>query len=327
VRLRLVVPADVDMPTGGNVYDLALADALRAGGDVVEVLRCTPAELAGVLTEAWDGPTLVDGLLACPQPQALARAAVAVLVHMPLALDTALAPDRAARLDRSERRALRAAAGVIATSQWSADYLRRRHGLVDVAVARPGVEPAPVSSGSDPPLLVHLAALQPLKDQLGVVAALGPLRHLPWHARLAGPTDRDPAYTAAVRRAVAAAGLGDRVDIPGALPRDCAWAGADLALLPSRVEGFGMVVTEALARGVPAVVSEGGAAEALGIGDGEPAGVVVPPGDVAALEAALQRWLTDAEHRHRLRAAALSRRATLEPWEATARRVRAALTR
>lgn len=327
MRLRLVVPVDVDTPTGGNVYDLALAEALHLGGDEVEVLRCEAPALADVLVQPWDGLTLVDGLLACPQPWALTTAPVAVLVHMPLALETGLSRERATRLDRLEREALQAATGVVATSDWSARYLERHHSLAGVVVARPGVEPAPVSTGSDPHLFVHLAALLPHKDQLGIVAALTRLRDLPWRARLAGPVDRDPTYAAAVRDAVDAAGLGDRIEIPGTVSRESAWAGADLALLPSRVESFGMVVTEALARGIPAVVSEGGPAEALGIcANGERPGAVVPAGDTAALEAALRRWLTDAGYRAALHGAALSRRATLEPWEVTARRVRRALT-
>jgi glycosyltransferase involved in cell wall biosynthesis len=328
VRLRLVVPADVDTPTGGNVYDLALADALRSGGDEVEVLRCDAPGLADVLLQPWDGLTLVDGLLACPQPQTVASARVAVLVHMPLGLETGLSRDRATRLDRLERQALQAATRVVATSEWSARYLERHHSLTAVAVARPGVEPAPVVSGSYPPLFVHLAALLPHKDQLGVVAALAGLRDLPWRARLAGPTDRDPAYAAAVRAAVTAAGLDDRIEVPGTVSRDSAWAGADLALLPSRVESFGLVVTEALARGIPAVVSEQGAAEALGVcADGRRPGAVVPAGDAAALEAVLRRWLTDGGCRAAFRSAALARRVTLDPWATTAGRVREALAR
>lgn len=328
MRLRLVVPADLDTPTGGNVYDLALGDALRSGGDEVEVMRCAAPDLADALRRPWDGPTLVDGLLACPQPEVVTAAPVAVLVHMSLALETGIPRERAARLDRLERRALRAAVRVVATSDWSARYLQRHHSLADVAVARPGVDPAPVGAGSDPPLFVHLAALLPNKDQLGVVAALARLRDLPWRARLAGSADRDRAYAAAVREAVAAAGLADRIEIPGRMPRGVAWAGADLALLPSRTESFGMVVAEALARGVPAVVSEGGAAEALGVAaNGERPGAVVPAGDTGALEAVLRRWLTDAGCRAAFRSAALARRVTLEPWATTAGRVREALGR
>jgi glycosyltransferase involved in cell wall biosynthesis len=327
VRLRLVVPADVGAPTGGNVYDVALADALRSDGDEVEVLRCAPAGLQAALQQSWAGPTLVDGLLACPQPKTVTSARVGVLVHMPLALEAGLSAERAGELDRLEGQALRAATPVVATSHWCADYLRRQHRLAAVAVAAPGAEPAAVSAGSDPPLLVHLAALLPNKDQLGVVAALSRCTDLSWRARLAGPVDRDPAYVAMVRDAVRAAALTDRVEIPGAMARDAAWADADLALLPSRVETFGMVVTEALARGIPVVVSEGGAAEALGVtATGERPGVVVPAGDTAVLTWALRRWLTDEAFRDGLRARALSRRATLEGWETTALRVRQALT-
>jgi glycosyltransferase involved in cell wall biosynthesis len=326
VRLRLVVPPDVDTPTGGNTYDLALADALRRAGDEVAVVRAAASALRDTVRRPWDGPTLVDGLLACTEPDAVAAARVGVLVHMPLAWETGLAAERAADLDRRERRALHAASPVVATSHWSADYLVRHHGLPRVAVAPPGADRAPLSDGSDPPLLVHLAALLPHKDQLGVVTALSGLVDLRWRARLAGPVHRDPRYTTAVWTAVREAGLEDRVEIPGALPRDTAWAGADLALLPSRVETFGLVVTEALARGIPAVVSEGGPAEALGrTPDGDRPGVVVPARDPEALRRALRRWLVDPDHRSRLRAAAIARRETLDGWGTTADHVRRAL--
>jgi glycosyltransferase involved in cell wall biosynthesis len=326
LRLRLVVPADVDTPTGGNAYDLALGEALRACGDEVSLQRCTAGDLAAVLSRPWRGHTLVDGLLALPEPGAVAATRPAVLVHMPLALETGLSRERAHEVDRLEHRALHAASTVIATSHWSARYLEQHHGVTGVAVAQPGSDPAPVSDGSDPPLLVQVAALVPHKDQLGVVAALARLADLPWQARLAGPVDRDPEYSSRVREAVRAAGLGARVQVTGPLPRDVAWAGADLALLPSRVESFGMVVTEALARGVPAVVSESGAAEALGVtATGERPGAVVPAGDVDTLAGVLRRWLTDPGLREAFRRAALGRRATLDRWEGTAGRVRQAL--
>jgi glycosyltransferase involved in cell wall biosynthesis len=326
VRLRLVVPLDVDAPTGGNTYDLALAKSLRRAGDDVELVRAGPPDLRDVVRRPWAGPTLVDGLLACADPSAISSARVAVLVHMPLALQTGLTAEEAAAIDRREREALHAAALVVATSQWSASHLTTHHRLARVAVASPGVDVAPVGTGSDPPLLVHVAALLPHKDQLGVVAALGGLVEVPWQARLAGSVDRDPDYASAVRSAVRAAGLEGRIDVVGEVPRDTAWAGADLALLPSLVETYGLVVTEALARGVPAVVSDGGPAEALGRAPtGERPGVVVPAGDRDALRLALRRWLTDSEHRRRLRAAALARREALAGWESTADQVRQAL--
>jgi glycosyltransferase involved in cell wall biosynthesis len=110
------------------------------------------------------------------------------------------------------------------------------------------------------------------------------------------------------------------------MPRRLAWSGADLALLPSLVEAYGMVVTEALARGIPAIVAAGGPAEALGLSpDGERPGVVVRPGDTAELARELRRWLMDEGHRARLRSAAASRRPSLPGWDTTARLIRSAL--
>ena len=94
---------------------------------------------------------------------------------------------------------------------------------------------------------------------------------------------------------------------------DRSYAAADLLVLASRAETYGMVVTEALARGLPVVAAEvGGVPEALGHGaDGTRPGLLVPPDDPAALGAALRAWLGDAELRRRLRRAARERRASL----------------
>jgi glycosyltransferase involved in cell wall biosynthesis len=81
-----------------------------------------------------------------------------------------------------------------------------------------------------------------------------------------------------------------------------------------------MVITEALAHGVPVVVTEvGGVNEALGDrSDGSRPGLLVPPDDPAALAAGLRAWLTDAQLRRRLREAAFRRRQSLRGWSTTA---------
>jgi glycosyltransferase involved in cell wall biosynthesis len=91
-------------------------------------------------------------------------------------------------------------------------------------------------------------------------------------------------------------------------------------VLASHAETYGMVVIEALARGLPVIATEvGGVTEALGHGDdGTRPGLLVPPGDPAALGAALRDWLGDAALRGRLRRAARERRASLPGWPATA---------
>jgi glycosyltransferase involved in cell wall biosynthesis len=101
---------------------------------------------------------------------------------------------------------------------------------------------------------------------------------------------------------------------------DRSYAGADLMVLASRAETYGMVITEALAHGMPVVVTDvGGVTEALGYGSDENRpGLLVAPDDPTALAAALRAWLTDAELRRRLRRAARTRRELLPSWSDTA---------
>jgi glycosyltransferase involved in cell wall biosynthesis len=105
------------------------------------------------------------------------------------------------------------------------------------------------------------------------------------------------------------------------------YAATDLLVLPSRAEPYGMVVTEALARGVPVVgTAVDGLPEALGRAPSrELPGALVPPEDPEALAAVLRRWLTGPRLRRRFWAAALERRATLPGWDATTSAVAAAL--
>ena len=211
--------------------------------------------------------TVVDSLLACGAPDELEAAAAAgdrvwILLHMPL-------PDHPER----ERRALRAAAGVICTSGSAAAGIRARHGLDGLRVALPGTAPAPLAAGSrsaGAPHLIAVAALLPNKDQSLLLDALARLADVPWTASLIGSDTADPAYAAQLRTSVERLGLAGRVRIPGELrgpALDAEWDAADLSLLISRAETYGLVVTESLARGIPVVVREGtGAVEALAAG-------------------------------------------------------------
>jgi glycosyltransferase involved in cell wall biosynthesis len=153
--------------------------------------------------------------------------------------------------------------------------------------------------------------------------ALATAMDLSWRCDCVGSLDRDAAFADGVRRRARERGLTYRVRFAG--PRtgpdlDRAYAAADLLVLASQAETYGMVVTEALARGVPVLAAEvGGVSEALGHAtDGTRPGMLVPPGDPAALGEALRAWLGDAGLRGRLRRAARERRASLRGWPATA---------
>lgn len=317
VSLRFVVPDDVERPTGGNMYDLRMAAELEGLGVSVSLVRATDDDLSRVAP--GPGLVLIDGLLASHRPEVVRACPAGVLVHMPLAWRS---PDQA----DLEREALTAASLVMATSQWTADFLHTAYG-VRAVVARPGVDPAPVSAGSEPPLIVQVATVLPNKNQLVVVEALAGMADLPWRARLVGSVDVDPEYVAQVRAAVSAGGLADRIEITGELPRALAFDGADLLLLPSRQEAYGMVVTEALARGIPAIVSPGGPAEALGATrSGDTPGAVLPLWRGVDTLASLRHWLTSAEMRDRWRRAAAERRTELTSWATAAEALHRAIT-
>ncbi|MFY7070441.1 glycosyltransferase family 4 protein [Nocardiopsis changdeensis] len=335
-----VVP-EPSAPSGGHTYDLRLAEVL--GLDRVEVPGAWPrpgerdrAGLERLLAGLPRGATvLLDGLVACGVPEAVlpwaGRSRIVVLVHLPLADETGLAPAEAADLEARERAVLRGAAAVIATSGAAARDLAARHGLTGVAVAPPGVDPAPEAVPGDGTRLLCAASPTPRKGHDLLFAALDRVRDLPWTCACPGlPAVGGGAWAARVREA--ARPLGGRVSLPGPLTGadlDAAYAAADLLVLPTRAETYGMVVTEALARAVPVLASGvGGVPEALGRDRaGARPGLLVPPGDPDALARALRLWLTDPALRERLRRSARRRRADLAGWEETARSVSAVLDR
>ncbi|WP_017623873.1 glycosyltransferase family 4 protein [Nocardiopsis chromatogenes] len=342
--------ADPAAPSGGNVYDRrTLEELARAGPPVRQVPvdgewpdpdAAGRARLAAALADLPDGaPVLVDGLVACGVPDivvpAAARLRLAVLVHLPLADETGTPPGRASALERGEGTVLRAADLVVATSGHAAQDLARRHGLdpARVHTVEPGSDPAPVAPGTDgSSRLVCVASVTPRKGHDVLVEALAANRGRRWECVCAGPEPADSAFPRQVRRRLGEHGLTGRVRFTGPLERpalDRVYAGADLVLLPSRAETFGMAVAEALARGIPVVASTAGALPATvgRPGDGRAPGLLVPPDDAPALAAAIRRWLEDAALREELRAAARTRRAELRTWQSAARDMAAVLER
>jgi glycosyltransferase involved in cell wall biosynthesis len=340
--IHVVVPEGIDdpsRPSGGNTYDRRVCRGLAALGWAVDEHAVPgawprPGEaahsaLAGVVRRIPDGAVvLLDGLIASTAPEVLVpeahRLRQVVLVHMPLGHRPP--DDKAGAVRAREREVLAAAAAVVTTSTWSRRRLGKLYALPAdrVHVAEPGVDAAGLAPGTAAGgSLLCVAALTPDKGHDLLVDGLAMASDLSWHCECVGSLVRDPAFADRVRRGARNRGLGDRVRFPG--PRfgpdlDRAYAAADLLVVASHAETYGMVVTEALSRGLPVLTTEvGGVTEALGHGeDGTRPGLLVPPGDPAALAAALRAWLEDAGLRDRLRRAARERRAKLRPWAATA---------
>ena len=339
--VHAVLPDGIDDPTrpsGGNVYDRRVCQGLGGLGWSVHEHpvagawpHADPASLAAlgaVIAAIPDGAVaLLDGLLACSAPDVLLpharRVREVALVHMPLGHRPPAGETDAVRT--REHAVLTAATAIVTTSAWTQKRLIELYALPAerIHVALPGVDPADLALGTEGGgTLLCVAALTPDKGHDVLIEALVDIADLPWRCLCVGSLERDPGFSGAVRARAREAGLGERISFPGprtggALQRS--YAAADLVVLPSRAETYGMVITEALARGLPVIASEvGGTPEALGhAAPGVRPGILVAPDDRAALTAALRSWLSEAPLRARLRQAARRRRAALEPWPAT----------
>ena len=340
--VHFVVPDRIDDPTrpsGGNAYDRQVCRGLGALGWSAHE-HAAPGRwprpdaealsaLAGVVQRIPDGAVvLVDGLVASTAPEVLVpqarRLRLVVLVHMPLG--HLPRDDRADDAQGRERLVLSSAVAVVATSAWTRRRLLELYALrADrVYVAEPGVDAAELARGTAAGgALLCVGAVTFDKGHDLLLDALETISELSWQCVCAGSLDREPAFAQSLRRRSLDGVLGDRVSFPG--PRtgaelDRTYAAADLVVLASRAETYGMVVTEALARGLPVVAADvGGVTEALGHGgDRIRPGLLVPPDDPAALGAALRAWLGDGELRARLRRAARERRQSLPSWSTIA---------
>jgi glycosyltransferase involved in cell wall biosynthesis len=345
VRVHVIVPEGFDdpgQPTGGNIYDRRVCAGLaEAGWDVLvaTVAAAWPARgpgasagLARVVSAIPDGETvLVDGLIASPAAAQLlphtGRIRLMVLLHMPLATG------HDAGAEDSERSVLRAAAGVVVTSEWTRRVVLTRYAVpaCRVHVARPGTDRVAAPARPVRGHLICVGVLSRHKGQDLLVEALARLADRDWRCVLAGSLDRDPDFVGHLRTRITRLGFDHRVRLSGVLTGAAlsqAYSTADLLIAPSRSETYGMTVTEAFAHGVPVIATAvGGLPEAFGAtADGTGPGQLIPPGDPAALAAALRDWLDDEGHRQRLRAAVRQRQPALWGWEQTTQDVADALT-
>jgi glycosyltransferase involved in cell wall biosynthesis len=133
-------------------------------------------------------------------------------------------------------------------------FPRARTAVIPNGVVLPETQSAQVSSEFR---MVFLGRLDPIKGLENLIAACSLLRlPRPWRLTLAG--SGKTAYEKLLDDQIRSAGLGDRVRRIGALAAEgkaAFFAEADVLILPSHSENFGIVVAEALAHGVPVIVS------------------------------------------------------------------------
>ena len=329
-----LVPGPLDQLTGGYLFDRAIVEGLRATGCAVEVVelagRFPEPDAAAISAASAAIARLPDGALAVIDGLALLafadvldeigrRLRPIAFVHHALAEETGLSEREHRRIAALEGRLLRGLGGALCPSESTARSLAA-YGLprARLAVTPPGtLKPTRLPrrrAARGPVDLLCVATLTPRKGHLLLVEALAALADRPWRCRLIGSAERAPEHAALLRYEIGRRGLKGRIALegewpPARLPE--AYAEADAFVLPSFHEGYGMALAEALAWGLPVISTTAGA-----IPETVPAsaGLLVPPGDAAALTAALARFLEEPTLRARLAAGARAAGARLPDW-------------
>jgi glycosyltransferase involved in cell wall biosynthesis len=332
-----VVPGDLATPTGGYTYDRRIIAELRALGWNIDVLdisdgfpRPTAAQRLAAqrsLAELSGGrPIVIDGLafgvLAEEAQQLARRCGLIALVHHPLALESGLSREESAAFRDSERAALAYACHVITTSPSTARLVAADFAVPAqrLSTVRPGTDRMtvlPRASGSMIELLA-VGSVVPRKGYDILVAALAEMPDLAWRLVIAGDRERSLETARQIDAQIARLGLAGRITFVGAVaPQRLMqlYAAADLFVLPSRFEGYGMAYAEAIAHGVPVVGTRAGAVPDT-VPDG--AGVLIPPDDVDALVAVLRGLIESPVERERLAAGARAAAITFPSWQDSA---------
>ena len=330
MRVAFVTVGDTGRLTGGYLYNARVLDALREMGVwVEEIVPCgaSPGEQeattnrlgANLDPRAFD-VVVVDALARIVCSPYLDRwrkeRPVVAMVHELPSVASGDAPSREHEepLLRSDR--------VISVSGHGRSVLEERGvPTTRIRVVAPGFDRLPKDEGPGQTIpdgtvrALCVAQWIPRKGILELVRAWA-LHERPDAAlELVGETDADPGYAASVRAAIADA---PSIAVRGLVDDEAlaaAYAAADLFVLPSRYEGYGIVYAEALAHGLPVIACDVGPVPEV---VGEDAALLVPPGDVKALSGALDLLLNEAGLRERMSAAARRRAAELPRWEDTA---------
>ncbi len=337
LRIAWIIYGSLDQVSGGYIYDRLVIEQLRLLGDEVTVVSLDPTALAPpeLDTAAYDavvGDELCFRQLVTLLPTIPARVCRALLVHHLTAWELSPGAERDATLV-VERRALDAADVCIATSRATADRLESEQLSRKVQVAEPGADrfvrtnAAGQEPGGAQLRLLFVGNVLPRKRVLELVQAFGELPGTNAELWLVG-AELQPDYASRVRAAILEAQLGPRVRWLGALSADGVseqLALADALVLPSTLEGYGMVLSEALWCGVPIIAARVGAAEDLV--SLTSAGLLFEPEEPGGLGAALTTFVADPRLRARLRSAAADAAERLPRWCDTARVIRATLLR
>jgi glycosyltransferase involved in cell wall biosynthesis len=339
-KLIFVYPGDFSTLTGGYAYDRRLVQGLETLGWQVQWISLGDGypfpskeqleKASSLLLQLDVGvPMLVDGLALGVMPDLTPllakRHPMVGLVHHPLAFESGLSGDQVKSLQASETQSLAHVIKVVATSPKTARDLTDFYGVPSqrVAVVLPGTDRyvptqtsvAKTNQSLRPVQLLSVGSVIPRKAFHVLVHALSSLKSHSWTLTIAGDVTRDTHAFAKLQESIRACSLEDRIHVLGAVSDaelHKLYATSDVFVLASLYEGYGMVFAEAMANGLPIVATTGGA-----ISETVPkqAGLLVEPGNAAALSDAIRVLIEDDAYRSQLAQGARLAAAEQPSWE------------
>ena len=339
MRIRFIIPGDINTPSGGYRYDRTILEewrALNVAFDLVSLSGSYPnpsdadrALAFSVIDECDDADiTVIDGLAGGGFPELiemLSKSAPCIsLLHHPLSLENGISPEEANFLEETERKGLNFTKAVITTSPATSKTVAELFAIDNAVIhtVEPGVSrAAPIEFRTEPPLsLLSVGSITERKGHDVLVKALALIKGEPWQLTIVGPQSFDRAHFLALTNLCQELGISDRVTFLDSLSEEelsAQYAKADIFALASRYEGYGMAYAEAIVRGIPVVGTTAGA-----IPDTVPlkAGILTATDDVGAFSNALLSLLSDTPMRHKKHLGALAAEPDFPTWSGSAKK-------
>jgi glycosyltransferase involved in cell wall biosynthesis len=357
MRLLFVVHGSIQQISGGYLYDRKVVEFLKQRGVVVEVLElpacayllcplhsiCSPLRRLFRGTSSGDYDCIIIDELTHPSvflPLSRRRRGgppVVVLLHHLKIQERIgfLSRIIALRMERSLlRHCDRIIVNSITTRDTVGELIHSKEGIyvcppgsdtpgLNPEAAEPGsAEPAPVS-GQAPVRLLITGNIIPRKGHDLLIRMLSDLPDLSWELRVVGAAV-DPGYKRRVDRLVRRFGLGDRIFYTGVLSGadlNREYREADVFVFPSRYEGFGISLAEAIRAGLPFIAFSSGAIPEVSGGRG----LLVAEGDLESFQKHLKRLISDSGFREQNAGISRSLAADLPTWRDTGERFLRAL--
>ncbi len=352
MRVGLIIYGDLHTVSGGYLYDRQCVAYLRSQGDELTLFSLPWRHYMAHLADNWRQRALLQRLSQAPldvllqdelnhpslfwlnrnlQPR-VTYPIVSIVHH--LRSNEPHPWPLSALYRRVERSYLRTVDAFIFNSQHTRQSVAHLLGSNPLAtVAYPAGDrwqPAWDAAAwrrralQDGPLrLLFVGNVTPRKGLHVLLADLAGLPAPAWRLQIVGALDGDAAYVRRVQRQIRALRLQDRVDLAGQLDDEAlgrAFASSHVLVVPSLLEGFGIVYLEAFSFGLPVIASAaGGAVEIVEPGRN---GFLVAPGDVPALRSSLQRLLNDRDLLVQMGINARARFEQYPRWEETGARIR-----